>query len=953
MPQLIVIRDSLSGERETFDLVSGATLAANLRRLYPRGLAGPWRVYRDTVHEDHEIAAVNLPGEVVQPFAVYILARGVAADPVSFFINLAISLALSYIAKLLAPRVIPRRESDPDTSGNNALAGQSNRMRVGGRVPDILGTVRSYPDLLCNPIETWWKRTQTIQQFFVVGAGRYDIPLATVKLGETPITDITGASFTMIDPEDPDPAKRVTPQMRMVRESPEVRGISLMSEGAGTVATTGVEFDATAKTMVTDVYLAIPADTPIRIDGTNFNDAFFWVDTVPDPASAAPYTYVLTGPVVDETGAGPSIVIYEPASTQTSAVYYGTSSTWFPTPTGEDARLYGGYIGGLPVGSVVKFVAASATYRGTVVYSAPQLVLIGGLPTFRQDLIVRIEDPDGVTYTFPNAWESTHITHYLPGSETGAEGSGTPETTTPEPTNWFTVPMEDPTEIWIDIAFKQGLAHFASGYRDTLLVSVQAEFRRKGQTEPPIAIAPFVYTEGTSSPLRFTQAVSVAALTTAGLPAGSPWIQVRLTKTTNNHIDDDTNQYLEQTFWERLAAMRYLPATHYDGFTVVLLAMANSRSAVSMGETTFNCVATRVLPTWDGSAWTEAAPTDKWADNFVARCKATDGANKTDAQIDIAGIYELQAQLDDMDGGAQGRISMTLDQMQDIDSELVRIADVVRAVVYRVGKKIYASRDQATATRIALFNGRTKNPDGESVSMRMTNDGENDSVTVNWLDVSAGYKVREYTYSPIAEPVNPLQVSAFCANWPQAWRRARYEMNRIRYRREQIAVSVTEDGRICRPGDVVNITDDIANLAASAGEVLIVDGGELTLDRDVAFSVGHTYSILLRDLEGQTVDTIPVTEVAGVPNKVQLSRDPVPEVTIKGRDSSTGTLYAFFDDAAANVRPWLLTGVSASGPYVQLQGTNYNPLVYQDDTTELEDPPLLLPESFDIIGGEP
>ena len=105
--------------------------------------------------------------------------------------------------------------------------------------------------------------------------------------------------------------------------------------------------------------------------------------------------------------------------------------------------------------------------------------------------------------------------------------------------------------------------------------------------------------------------------------------------------------------------------------------------------------------------------------------------------------------------------------------------------------------------------------------MRMTNDGEHDGVVVTWLDQPNEFKIREYTYTTKPQCVNPARIGACLANWAQAYRRAVFEWNRLRYRREQISVNVTEDGRICRPGDVVNITDDIANLAATAGEVLL------------------------------------------------------------------------------------------------------------------------------------
>ena len=119
-----------------------------------------------------------------------------------------------------------------------------------------------------------------------------------------------------------------------------------------------------------------------------------------------------------------------------------------------------------------------------------------------------------------------------------------------------------------------------------------------------------------------------------------------------------------------------------------------------------------------------------------------------------------------------------------------------------------------------------------------------------------------------------------------------------------------------------------------------MDDLELTLDRDVAFTVGHTYSILVRDVLGQATDIIPVTSGASA-NKVTLARAPVEGVTIKPRDTAMGTLYAFYDDSTAIVRPWLLTGVSLSGPYVQLQGVNYTELVFAGDSGTLPEKPAL------------
>jgi hypothetical protein len=945
MSHLIVINDSISGEREQLDLYCGESLASNLRRHWPGGIPGPWRIYRDAVGTSNEIAALDLPRVVVAPFQVYVLTRGTAADPASFFINLAISLALSYISTLLVRKPQPpfRRAAEDRESGNNQLAAQSNQVRLGGRVPELLGTVRSYPDLLCYPIEEYWQRTQNILQYFVVGLGDHQIPADLVKLGDSPVTQIGNATAHVFHPGESLPA------LPCLRESPEVAGISLNPDGDTVTPVTDAVFDAATKTMTTTEYIDLEAETPITIASTSFNNGFRWCMGAPTILDGPPYVYQLDGPIVNESGSAPTIYQWEQVqSIMEWAAWWGTASTYPPTATNQDIRVNGEMF---HVGDVIyttdQAIDPGLNYvRGTITYAESFPVTIGGITSPTQ--ILRVTDVNGVVFTIvPVYTETGYISEYRFPSARGV--AGVLDVPVPEPTGWYTAPMEDPDEIWIDVGFPQGLALYATVGTDRLSIQVKAEFRRADATDPQAEIIFPTYEASTNSPLRFTQRVTRTMLDTAGLPStGSPWIQVRLTRVTPYYQNDGDHTYTQDTRWQRLQAMRLLPPQSYPDVTIISLSMSNTRNAVQMGQTNLNCVATRILPTWTGSAFSTPAPTEKWADNFVHRCRAADGAAKPPEQIDLTGIYALQAYLDTLDPlgdgtGAQGKISMTLDQTQDIDAELSQVADVVRAVVYRVGKKIFVTRDQANATSLALFNGRAKSPDAESVAIRMTNEAENDGATVTWLDVAAGYKVREYTYPDDTLVLNPLRASAICANWPQAWRRAVYELNRIKYRREQITVNVTEDGRICRPGDVVNVTDDIANLATTAGEVLYVSGLVLTLDRDVTFTAGHTHSILLRDVLGQTTDSIPVVAVPGSPHKVQLGRAPV-GITIKPRDSSMGTLFAFFDDAAANVRRWLLTGVALSGPYVKLEGANYSALVYQGDSATLPPmPPIVVP----------
>jgi hypothetical protein len=925
MPTLIVLSDPMSGDRTTHEMHDGESLAAELMRLWPYGFTGAWRIFRETIAEENEIAATALPFTLVMPGESYLVVREMAGPALPFVIKVFVAIVLSYVSRAFLPGVHKPNNTDDNVSPNNALAGQTNQLRIGGRVPDILGRVRAYPDLLCAPVETYNESQQTIGQMFVLGRGAYAV--TDVKLGETPLTSIPTADLDVYVPGD------TVPQFFAVKSSPEVGGVSLLGEDTQNVPPTpDVDFFGSTKTMNTLVPLPIAPGRPITVSGTFFNNAVFWVTAT--SGAVAPFIYTLAGPVVDEIGSNPLIAIATEVANFKRKSWIGRAAYHFdndehiaqfqetndPTPWCKPGVL------------LELKLASGVIYRGRITD-----VYVGHAGRTVSVYSFKMNDLNGLPQRFASAHGQMtyHAFNPTPASDDPTPPGGTIPNA---PTNWYAAPMANPDEIWIDIAFPQGLAWYKSGSRQILHAEVRADFRRAGATAAQASVTwDFYY--GTATPMRFTKRVNIASLITAGLPAGSGTIEVRLVRVTEYSPDSTNNQYVQETRWERLAAVVQMPTRIYDDCTILVFQISNQRSATSLGTTALNCIATRILPTWTGSAWTAPAPTRKWADHFVARAKAKDGAYRTDAQIDLAAIYALQAELDSRDAGKQGEISMTLDLMQDIDSELATIADVARTIVYRVGRKICVTRDQANAVTLALFNGRTKSPAGETVGVRMTGDADNDCTIVTWVDEDAGWRHREFMYPTDALALNPLRVGTACANWPQAWRRAVFEWNRLKYRREQLTCSVTEDGRLCRAGDVVNITDDTATLSTQAGEVLSISGAQLTLDRNVDGSAGGTFTILLRDVEGVNIDRVPCTVALGLTNVVTLERTPT--VALKPRDNTRGTLFAFYPDAAVNVRPWLVTGIEASGPYVQLSGVNYSPKVYAGDSAPLPSRPPL------------
>lgn len=287
---------------------------------------------------------------------------------------------------------------------------------------------------------------------------------------------------------------------------------------------------------------------------------------------------------------------------------------------------------------------------------------------------------------------------------------------------------------------------------------------------------------------------------------------------------------------------------------------------------------------------------------------------------------------------------MTLDELQDIDAELQLIASIVRAQVYRIGRKLFVTRDQGGKVPLALFTGRSKSPEGETVQLAMKNDGENDAVITTWFDRANGWKQREYQYPVGVTPVNALHVTPVQATWAQAYRRAVYEWNRSQYRRDVLTMQATEEARLIHIGDVVNVTDDIANLAQSAGEVFAVAGLTLTLDRDTNLAAGG-FSIMLRGQDGRALDSMPVTQGASL-RQIILSR--AAAFAIKGRDDGMGTIYAIYQTASAVIRPWLVTNLEPGPDYTSVAAVNWRTEVFAGDAGTL--PPV---PTFDIVRGLP
>jgi len=119
-------------------------------------------------------------------------------DPISIIIAV-ISVAISVASLLLVPPT-PTLRNTRQESPNNGLSERTNQSRILARIPDIVGTVRSTPDLLAQPYKFYINHQEVELAYMCVGIGNYQIPVEEVKDGSTPIQDINGASVEIFGP---------------------------------------------------------------------------------------------------------------------------------------------------------------------------------------------------------------------------------------------------------------------------------------------------------------------------------------------------------------------------------------------------------------------------------------------------------------------------------------------------------------------------------------------------------------------------------------------------------------------------------------------------------------------------------------------------------------------------------------------------------------------------------
>ena len=134
-------------------------------------------------------------------------------------------------------------------------------------------------------------------------------------------------------------------------------------------------------------------------------------------------------------------------------------------------------------------------------------------------------------------------------------------------------------------------------------------------------------------------------------------------------------------------------------------------------------------------------------------------------------------------------------------------------------------------------------------------------VIVQWNNPASNYALEKLVIEDSAAIVsaNKLireEVTAFgCTSESQARRYGKWKLFTAQNQVELVAFSTALEGRLVRPGDVINVHDSSRQNFLHSGRVSSATSTTITFDREVVFNSGNTYEVIIQVLGGSAMYT--------------------------------------------------------------------------------------------------
>lgn len=827
-------------------------------------------------------------------------------------IQIVIMIVAAIATALLTPKPkLPGDVNRSQQSPNNGLGQRENKVRILERVEDIYGTVRSIPSLMMPTYIKYLDNKKYEYGYYCVGRGYYDI--SDVRDGDTLISDITAACASVYEPFT-SPNSGDSPTLQIgdpVVDSVVTASRSIEVDGVILFASNQVQIEAESEYTFTHH----PGGDTITQSSKNPNvnsvceigqsvDVTMTDVTVSTPPFTCTATISNTFEVSSGSTAFDNIVV---GSVVTVSGFTNPANNGVFTITSKPSDLIVGVAGPLATET-----SGGIVFSVTVNYTGSYVIA---------------DVADGILTLTTSDWTA-------PVTQTC-----TVETHNPNATDWVTLPDVDRTEVWVNVVAPSGL-YYDDGGRWDLAVSFTIEIEKLHAT----TLAPLGIVETSSGSLTGNVPDEIAD-TVEHTTAWTGPARVRMRRDTPHDFDFE-GVVQDEIKWTDLYGVSAVATNHFGNKTTIhTITQATSR-ATAVKTRQLNCLASRLLPTYNGSTFSGAfdatgahvsgtiSATSKICDIIAAVSVDPKIGNRDLAtEVDMAQIWSIQGLLDTWNTEC-GQFNYTFDSDNiSFEETVVTIADAGFCVAYRQNGKIRLSFERASASATALFTHRNKKPKSETITRKFANDAEYDGVEFIYTDPDSNQS--ETITLPTSGDYTKLKKFEIAGirSFEQAWLRANREYQKLLWQRVTIETVTTLDARSLLPNSRVDIVDN-TRFKSYDGEVVAQNGMVLTLSRDVEFQPSGAHSIVLMKRDG-SLQSITVT-AGDEPNRVILSSLPSEAVVTSHGEAGIRTIFSFAADSARGSMAYLVQELDITdSQYCTIKAINYSPDYYSADYTTI------------------
>ncbi|MFZ8128140.1 host specificity factor TipJ family phage tail protein [Acinetobacter baumannii] len=859
-----------------------------------------------------------------------------AGEPATIIaaVSLVVSLAFSIYTLMTMPDANKGIER---SSSNNKLGNRENTQRIGGRIPDIFGTVLAIPDLIAPPLRYFQNNVEIEECLMCLGRGYYEI--SDVKEGETSINQIDGESVSVYDPNQS--LDTTTPMYRygdvlnhaplVGKQSRSITGQTLLNPSSARVVENNITFSY--PNVINVATTAFVNGETISIEGAQYGVK----DQLLSGTVDVGLDYVLT--------VATSTDIYQPQNFKGLTI----QALLIDDPVEGTLDLAGLY----EVSNIVKsgsagswvyeislvnpqsvnqnFLkmteAASSSISGTLTDNIDSMDLDG-------TYTININSGTTITLSAPDAinpdWLKLQNWGSTAGNMVGLYGSQE------NWLGWYETDTEG-DQIFANFNAPQGLYHIGvKGYKEIIGVLLEMEYQLLDATGSPTGTIFSISETLSGNPQSIASPVGLTLKAT--LPSTSR-LRYRLRRRT---VHTSKGTVVDEVQAHSVYIMTALTKLSYEDVTLVRTVTVTNDITSGVKKRELNMLATRKVFSYEsGSKSPERIASNKFAD-IVCAVNTDDYIGRRSIDIvDIQDLYATQNQIQTYFGTSKAiEFNYTFDNdNMSYEETLATIAYSVFCNARRTSGKVYFQFEKVNPSSSILFNHRNKKPQSETVTTRFGKDKQYDGVEATWRNASENY-TEESIKLPNDGITNPKKIELIgVTNKVQAYLLAYRAWNRIQYQRETIQFTGYGEADLVTINDrIAVVKDSIPTLVPlgeeggfTSGEIEAWSGLNIQISQPVHFDATKSYTIHLQ-LSNRSVETMLVTQ--GVDEwHLVLERLPILPLITSSDGKVTATNYSITLSNELDSEAYLISEKSPSATFEsEITAVNYDERYYSNDS---------------------